>query len=117
MTDVPHPPRRSSPPCGGGRTAPSTPDAVYQAFAEWAEAGGRPLYPAQDEALIELVSGANVVLSTPTGTGKSLVAAGAHFAALAEGKRSYSHGADQGPRLREVLPSSWTCSARRTSAW
>ncbi len=65
------------------------PDAVYQAFADWAEAGGRPLYPAQDEALIELVSGANVVLSTPTGTGKSLVAAAAHFAALAEGKRSY----------------------------
>ncbi|WIE75211.1 DEAD/DEAH box helicase [Curtobacterium sp. MCSS17_007] len=65
------------------------PDAVYQAFADWAGAGGRPLYPAQDEALIELVSGANVVLSTPTGTGKSLVAAGAHFAALAEGKRSY----------------------------
>ncbi|WIB26039.1 DEAD/DEAH box helicase [Curtobacterium sp. MCSS17_015] len=65
------------------------PDAVYLAFAEWAASGGRPLYPAQDEALIELVSGANVVLSTPTGTGKSLVAAGAHFAALAEGKRSY----------------------------
>ncbi|WIA99613.1 RNA helicase [Curtobacterium sp. MCBA15_012] len=65
------------------------PDAVYEAFADWAASGGRPLYPAQDEAVIELVSGANVVLSTPTGTGKSLVAAGAHFAALAEGKRSY----------------------------
>ncbi|WJY01558.1 DEAD/DEAH box helicase [Curtobacterium sp. 458] len=65
------------------------PDAVYEAFAAWAAEGGRPLYPAQDEAVIELVSGANVVLSTPTGTGKSLVAAGAHFAALAEGKRSY----------------------------
>nr|WP_200938395.1 DEAD/DEAH box helicase [Curtobacterium sp. Leaf183] len=65
------------------------PDAVYQAFADWAESGGRPLYPAQDEAVIELVSGANVVLSTPTGTGKSLVAAGAHFAAMAEGKRSW----------------------------
>ncbi|MBT2503799.1 RNA helicase [Curtobacterium sp. ISL-83] len=65
------------------------PDAVYEAFADWAASSGRPLYPAQDEALIELVSGANVVLSTPTGTGKSLVAAGAHFAALAEGKRSY----------------------------
>ncbi|MBF4587386.1 DEAD/DEAH box helicase [Curtobacterium sp. VKM Ac-2887] len=64
-------------------------DEVYEAFAAWAEEGGRPLYPAQDEAVIELVSGANVVLSTPTGTGKSLVAAGAHFAALAEGKRSY----------------------------
>lgn len=65
------------------------PDEVYEAFAAWAADGGRPLYPAQDEAVIELVSGANVVLSTPTGTGKSLVAAGAHFAALAEGKRSY----------------------------
>lgn len=65
------------------------PDEVYEAFAAWAAEGGRPLYPAQDEAVIELVSGANVVLSTPTGTGKSLVAAGAHFAALAEGKRSY----------------------------
>jgi hypothetical protein len=65
------------------------PDAVYLAFAEWTAASGRPLYPAQDEALIELVSGANVVLSTPTGTGKSLVAAGAHFAAMAEGKRSF----------------------------
>ncbi|PZF32101.1 RNA helicase [Curtobacterium sp. MCPF17_051] len=65
------------------------PDEVYEAFADWAAEGGRPLYPAQDEAVIELVSGANVVLSTPTGTGKSLVAAGAHFAALAEGKRSY----------------------------
>ncbi|MBT1669395.1 DUF3516 domain-containing protein [Curtobacterium flaccumfaciens pv. flaccumfaciens] len=65
------------------------PDEVYEAFAAWAADSGRPLYPAQDEAVIELVSGANVVLSTPTGTGKSLVAAGAHFAALAEGKRSY----------------------------
>lgn len=34
------------------------------------------MYPAQEEALIEVVSGANVILSTPTGSGKSLVAAG-----------------------------------------
>src|SRR3954451_9281944 len=59
------------------------PDAVFARFAEWAEAGGTPLYPAQEEALIELVSGANVVLATPTGSGKSLVATGAQFAALA----------------------------------
>ncbi|PWS52405.1 hypothetical protein DLE01_05420, partial [Streptomyces sp. FT05W] len=43
----------------------------------------RGVYPAQEEALIEVVSGANVILSTPTGSGKSLVAAGAHFTALA----------------------------------
>ncbi|WP_249520938.1 RNA helicase [Microbacterium sp. ER1] len=65
------------------------PDAVYLAFVEWAESTGIRLYPAQDEALIELVSGANVILSTPTGTGKSLVAVGAHFAAMVRGHRSY----------------------------
>ncbi|BCI56019.1 DEAD/DEAH box helicase [Mycolicibacterium litorale] len=47
------------------------------------------LYPAQEEALIELVSGANVILATPTGSGKSLVATGAQYAALAAGRRSY----------------------------
>ncbi|WNI19089.1 DEAD/DEAH box helicase [Actinacidiphila sp. ITFR-21] len=61
----------------------SDPDALFEAFSTWAEGQGLTLYPAQEEALIEVVSGANVILSTPTGSGKSLVAAGAHFAALA----------------------------------
>ncbi|UNK70627.1 DEAD/DEAH box helicase [Microbacterium sp. H1-D42] len=65
------------------------PDAVYMAFVEWAESTGISLYPAQDEAVIEIVSGQNLILSTPTGTGKSLVAVGAHFAALADGRRTY----------------------------
>ena len=65
------------------------PDDLFTAFAEWAEANGTTLYPAQEEALIELVSGANVILSTPTGSGKSLVATGALFAALAGGRRSF----------------------------
>ncbi|MEV4736554.1 MULTISPECIES: DEAD/DEAH box helicase [unclassified Microbacterium] len=64
-------------------------DAVYTAFVEWVESTGISLYPAQDEALIEIVSGNNLILSTPTGTGKSLVAVGAHYAALVEGRRSY----------------------------
>jgi superfamily II RNA helicase len=59
------------------------PDLVFDAFAGWAKDQGFTLYPHQEEALIEVVSGANVILSTPTGSGKSLVAAGAHFAALA----------------------------------
>ena len=64
-------------------------DAVYDAFVAWAEGRGLSLYPAQDEAIIELVSGANVILATPTGTGKSLVAVAAHAACLASGGRTY----------------------------
>jgi hypothetical protein len=41
------------------------------------------MYPAQEEAVLELISGSNVILNTPTGSGKSLVAVAAHFAALA----------------------------------
>ncbi len=59
------------------------PDALYEAFESWARERGLTLYPHQEEALIEVVSGANVIVSTPTGSGKSMIAAGAHFAALA----------------------------------
>ncbi|MCR8670015.1 RNA helicase [Agrococcus sp. HG114] len=69
--------------------SPWDPDAAFEAFAAWSAERGLPLYPAQEEALIEIVSGSNVILSTPTGTGKSLVAIGAHFAALAQGQRSF----------------------------
>jgi superfamily II RNA helicase len=65
------------------------PDDLFTAFEAWAKAQGLSLYPHQEEALIELVSGASVILATPTGSGKSLVAAGAHFAAMARGERSF----------------------------
>ena len=64
-------------------------DVMYDAFVEWSGDRGLALYPAQDEAVIEIVSGANVILSTPTGTGKSLVAVAAHAASIAQGGRSY----------------------------
>ncbi len=67
----------------------ATADEVYDGFVGWSEARGLRLYPAQDEAVMELASGAHVVLSTPTGTGKSLVAVAAHAACLAAGGRSY----------------------------
>jgi superfamily II RNA helicase len=65
------------------------PDGLYAAFSQWANDQGLTLYPHQDDALIEIVSGANVILSTPTGSGKSLVAIAAHFVALAAGERSF----------------------------
>ncbi len=65
------------------------PDSLHDAFAEWAQDQGLELYPHQSEALIEIVAGSNVILTTPTGSGKSLVATAAHFAALAEGKKTW----------------------------
>ena len=64
-------------------------DWLYETFAEWTLSQGLTLYPAQEEALLELMTGANVILATPTGSGKSMVAVGAHFAALNRGERSY----------------------------
>ncbi|WP_436757461.1 DEAD/DEAH box helicase [Streptosporangium sp. V21-05] len=65
------------------------PDAIFDAFVEWNSERGLTLYPAQEEALIEVVSGNNLILATPTGSGKSLVAAGAHFTALTRDVRTF----------------------------
>ncbi|QHG83935.1 DEAD/DEAH box helicase [Rhodococcus rhodochrous] len=64
-------------------------DALFDAFTTWTTDRGISLYPAQEEALMELVAGSNVILATPTGSGKSMVALGAHFFALAAGKRTF----------------------------
>ena len=70
---------------------PAEPDAdsLYDAFVGWAEQQGLSLYLHQEEAAIELFSSNNVILATPTGSGKSLVAIAAHFAALADGRVTY----------------------------
>src|SRR3982750_4530344 len=65
------------------------PDAVFDAFQTWVTEQGLTLYPHQEEAAIELFSGANVVLATPTGSGKSMVAVAAHFAALADKRTTF----------------------------
>jgi superfamily II RNA helicase len=62
---------------------------IFDAFEAWTRSRGLTLYPHQEEALLEVVSGANLILGTPTGSGKSLVAAGAHFAALARDERTF----------------------------
>ncbi|HEX8795764.1 MAG TPA: DUF3516 domain-containing protein [Polyangiaceae bacterium] len=64
------------------------PDELLDLFLGYVREIGLELYPAQEQAILELLSGNNVILSTPTGSGKSLVALAMHFLAMAEGKRS-----------------------------
>ncbi|GGB43362.1 DEAD/DEAH box helicase [Flexivirga endophytica] len=65
------------------------PDETYARFVEWAAERDLTLYPHQEEAIIELLAGANVILATPTGSGKSMVATAAEFAALAGDRVSF----------------------------
>ena len=64
------------------------PDDLLEGFVAWTTDMGLELYPAQEEAILELLAGNHVILATPTGSGKSLVATAAHAAALARGERS-----------------------------
>ncbi len=65
------------------------PDDQLGMFLDWVASTGVELYPAQEEAILELLAGNHVVLTTPTGSGKSLVATAQHFTALARGERSF----------------------------
>ena len=63
-------------------------DAILERFLAVAATRGLELYPEQEEAILELLADRNVILNTPTGSGKSLVAAAFHFKALCAGERS-----------------------------
>jgi len=64
-------------------------DAAYDRVLAYAEQRGLELYPHQEEAILELLAGNNVILATPTGSGKSLVALAAHMAAMADDRVSF----------------------------
>jgi superfamily II RNA helicase len=72
-------------PPGGTREA----DEILERFLAWVGDIGLEPYPQQEEAILELLADRHVVLSTPTGSGKSLVAVALHFKALCEGARSF----------------------------
>lgn len=63
-------------------------DTLLASFLDWAALKGLTLYPAQEAAMLELMEGKNVILNTPTGSGKSLVASVLHFQSLARRRRS-----------------------------
>lgn len=64
-------------------------DAILESFLRWTRDRGITLYPAQEEAATALVATDNVILATPTGSGKSMVAIAAHFTAMARKQRSF----------------------------
>lgn len=63
-------------------------DTAFEKFTSWWNDRGIELYPHQEESLLELISGGNVILATPTGSGKSLVASGAIYFARCRGERA-----------------------------
>ncbi len=63
-------------------------DELLAAFLDYVAEKKLELYPAQEEAILELFDDRNVILNTPTGSGKSLVALALHFRSLAKGRRS-----------------------------
>ena len=64
-------------------------DQAFERFLEWTADRGIELWEHQEEALMDLAAGNHVILGTPTGSGKSLVALGMLFMGMAQGKRSY----------------------------
>ena len=71
------------------RAASGTADELLEQFLGYAADRGLSLYPAQEEAVLELFSGKHVILATPTGSGKSLVATALLFRTLANGGRAF----------------------------
>ena len=72
---------------GGDRSRIVSED-ILEAFMEWSESRETTLYPAQEEAILELLDGKNVILNTPTGSGKSMVALALHFDSIVHGRKS-----------------------------
>ena len=72
------------------RHLPPAPDeeALLDGFTAYTIEQGIEMYPAQEEAILELIADNHVILNTPTGSGKSLVAEAAHFVALGRDQRS-----------------------------
>ena len=80
-----------------------TPDEALEVFLEWVDARGMELWPHQEDALMDLAVGDSVILGTPTGSGKSMVALGLCFMAVATGRTAYYTAPIKALVSREVL--------------
>ncbi len=69
--------------------AGADPDRVQQVFLAWCSSEGLTPYAHQEEAILDLLTGAHTIVTTPTGSGKSLIALAAHASSIAIGRRSY----------------------------
>ncbi len=64
-------------------------DVILERFLDWVAGLGFELFPAQEEALLEVMADRHVVLDTPTGSGKSLVAMAMLWKGLCEGRTGF----------------------------
>lgn len=65
-----------------------TTEEILENVFEWVETKGVNLYEAQEEAILELIDEKNVILNTPTGSGKSMVALALHKMSMMQGRKS-----------------------------
>ena len=64
-------------------------DEALDLFLGWVESRGIELWPHQEEALLSLAAGDHLILGTPTGSGKSMVALGMCFMSVCTDRRAY----------------------------
>ena len=69
--------------------APLTPDEALERYLDWCAGRGMELWPHQEEALLDLAAGDHVILGTPTGSGKSMVALGLAYMTICQHRRAY----------------------------
>ncbi|MCI2127444.1 MAG: DUF3516 domain-containing protein [Olsenella sp.] len=71
-------------------TYPNIPaEDALELFLGWVESRGMQLWDHQEEALLDIAAGDHVILGTPTGSGKSMVAVGMLFIANCTNRRAY----------------------------